>query len=341
MTNGNIGFETIDVVETAYLHELEEGRWIETLSRQLSQVDEEILGACAYLYSVHPGEGVEVGVRAYDAIEGEFIDGLATNLRTAPEAVARYSIPGAIATDVRTGAAMMPSEEDWEDWEDRVVGAFPYETALVMQAYEPVHGRGINVTLVTRSPVESGGRLLETASMLAFHLGSGFRLRETAGQGGPAMLGAAEAIFDADGAIRHVAGEAEAERDALRDLVRRLDRIRARKVEAEGALEMWEALARGRWSLVDAFDTDTRRFVVAVRNSRELAEPSALNPRERRVVLSAALGHTNKLIAYEQGIPESTVASLVARGMRKLRIGSRAELVSVLNLVASTIDDQE
>jgi hypothetical protein len=48
-------------------------------------------------------------------------------------------------------------------------------------------------------------------------------------------------------------------------------RSRARSNEDE-ALELWQGLVAGRWSLVEQFDSDGRRFLVARKNDPVVAE---------------------------------------------------------------------
>jgi DNA-binding CsgD family transcriptional regulator len=67
---------------------------------------------------------------------------------------------------------------------------------------------------------------------------------------------------------------------------------------------------------------------VARRNAAP--EGRGLSRREREVMALAAQGHANKFIGYELGIAPSTVAMHLGRGMRKLGIGSRLELVVLL-----------
>lgn len=43
-----------------------------------------------------------------------------------------------------------------------------------------------------------------------------------------------------------------------------------------------------------------------------------MSPREEQVLAHAALGHSNKLIAYELGLAHSTVRVLLARASAKL-----------------------
>jgi DNA-binding CsgD family transcriptional regulator len=87
-----------------------------------------------------------------------------------------------------------------------------------------------------------------------------------------------------------------------------------------------EGLATGRWSLVDHFDTDGRRYLVAHRNDPPLDSPNALTLPERQIAGYAAMGHSNKLIAYELGLAESTVATHLDAASLKLGVRSRADL---------------
>lgn len=82
----------------------------------------------------------------------------------------------------------------------------------------------------------------------------------------------------------------------------------------------------GRWSLVDRFESDGRRYLVARRNDPELAEPRSLSHRERQVLAYAALGYANKHIAYTLGLAPSTVSSHLRTAMRRVGAPSRAAL---------------
>ena len=95
-------------------------------------------------------------------------------------------------------------------------------------------------------------------------------------------------------------------------------------------LETWHALWGGRWTLVDSFDKDGKRWLVAKENNASSSSSDSLQPRERDVALGAAAGRSLKLMAYELGLPLGTVASTLSRVMRKLRVRSRAELAMLL-----------
>jgi non-specific serine/threonine protein kinase len=55
---------------------------------------------------------------------------------------------------------------------------------------------------------------------------------------------------------------------------------------------------------------------------------SSLTPREREVALLVAQGLTNRRISEELSISERTVATHVARSLKKLGLGSRSRLAA-------------
>jgi DNA-binding NarL/FixJ family response regulator len=165
----------------------------------------------------------------------------------------------------------------------------------------------------------------------ASHMGAGLRLRRLAGRLTP-NAPVVEAVLGGDGAVhdaRHDAQRAEA-RDALREAVRAVDRIRTRegRRDPDAALVAWEGLVRGRWSLVDHFDADGRRHVLAVRNDPRHPDPRGLTDRERQVAEFVGQGHAGKAIAHMLGISRSAVANATARAARKLGLSSLAELAA-------------
>jgi DNA-binding NarL/FixJ family response regulator len=89
---------------------------------------------------------------------------------------------------------------------------------------------------------------------------------------------------------------------------------------------MWQAMVSGRWSLLDHFDSDGRRYVLAHRNDPQVPDARGLTLRQRQVIAYAALGHSNKVIAYELGLSASTVGCHLARARAKLALPSAAAL---------------
>lgn len=89
-----------------------------------------------------------------------------------------------------------------------------------------------------------------------------------------------------------------------------------------------EGLVAGRWSLVDHFDGDGRRFVVARRNDPDAGDPRGLTQRERQVAEFVGLGRSAKEIAYLFGVSTSAVSNAIARVQVKLGLGSRVEVAA-------------
>lgn len=120
-------------------------------------------------------------------------------------------------------------------------------------------------------------------------------------------------------------------REALRRATLAFDQARTKKMRSdiELATRRWRPLVASRWSLLDDFDLDGRRFVVAVESSPPTPAPRKdLSERELHVMTQAHLGHTDKEIAYELGLSASTVRVLVHRATRKLGAATRREALA-------------
>ncbi|QSQ21957.1 hypothetical protein JY651_43585 [Pyxidicoccus parkwayensis] len=98
-----------------------------------------------------------------------------------------------------------------------------------------------------------------------------------------------------------------------------------------GTRDLVEGVLSGRWVLVDRFEQDGRRFLVA-RERGAARGVAALSPREREVVTCALRGLSNKAMAYDLALTESTVATHLRRAMAKLGVSSRTELITSLPL---------
>ena len=91
--------------------------------------------------------------------------------------------------------------------------------------------------------------------------------------------------FTVKGEMTHANGEAKASeaRSSLREAVRGVEaaRGRLRSEDPDAAVDRWRALVSGRWSLVDHFETDGKRYVLARRNDVTVRGREALSDRER------------------------------------------------------------
>src|SRR5262249_45143295 len=165
---------------------------------------------------------------------------------------------------------------------------------------------------------------------VATHVVSALRVRKRLANA-PLTQGA-DAILSPNGKVDEANGEAKAQtaRDALRDAVRDLERARSRagRRNPDKAVEQWKALVDSRWSLVDHFETDGKRYLVARRNDVHVEGYAELSERERQVLAYAALGHTNKLIAYELGLAYSTWRALLFRAAARRGVTRRRALTA-------------
>jgi DNA-binding CsgD family transcriptional regulator len=131
--------------------------------------------------------------------------------------------------------------------------------------------------------------------------------------------GAAETVADAPGPARSPGG-----RESLRAAAVATDRAGARSRDAAGRLDLHQALVAGCWSLVDSFERDGKRYLIARPGAP--GSVSGLSVRESQVVLFVAMGHALKRIAYELGISQSSVATYLRRGLVKLQLPDRIAL---------------
>ena len=164
---------------------------------------------------------------------------------------------------------------------------------------------------------------------LAAHISAGNRLRtvleKLAAESSADLTAHAEAILSPAGKVEHASGPAEprAARDALRDALVRIDAARAERSDPERSVALWRGLVAGRWSLVEHFERDGRRYYLAHKNDPELAPDRTLTAQERVVLGYAELGHSNKLISYELGLAPSTISTTLNRAKKKLGISQR------------------
>lgn len=206
---------------------------------------------------------------------------------------------------------------------------------LTARATDPTY---VGVAICTplaqfESPSENQVRMW---TLLAAHISAGHRLRRSLG--GEGSVDTAEAVLRPDGECVHAkddAKDADA-REAFRRGIKAMDRARTgMRNEAPGhAVELWEGLIEGTWSLVDHFDSDGRRYVLARRNEPGARDLLAITPKERQVIRYLGLGLSTKEIAYALGVAGSTVTTHISSAMRKLKVESRVELVQLLRTFA-------
>ncbi len=328
-----LGSAIIDFAEAAYDLELSRQEWLPTLLKRGLPILEQGLGVAGYEYGRPPdSEAVELLDLHVASGPADFAERHLRALSTTDPAVLRRQLCPGSAT---TGSEH--SRDRPEELAHYISHVDYCKDVLFLTA---VDAKGVGVAIV--APLEDVTTLsppdAQRWQMLAAHVEAGHRLRQGIAvgdadrEGNDALPHDAEAIFDA-GSFRmtEAVGTARASTTAkrLRDAAVTVDRARGkmRNTDPDHALEIWKALVRGRWSMVDWFDTDGRRFVLAIPNSPGVTDPRGFSERESQVVTYAVLGHSNKMIAYRLGLSTSRVSTLLRSSMRKMGFRTRSQLV--------------
>lgn len=198
-------------------------------------------------------------------------------------------------------------------------------------------GQGVLFGAGLLEPTQFSNAQLMRFSRVAAHVSAAHRLRTLLEEPGSADLPEherAEALIGPDGNVVHAEGDAKTPlaREQLRDAALVLDRARSRRGRTDPGqtLKAWKALVAGRWTIVDHFDTDQRRYLVAMVNPPELRLPLALEPDEARVAEYAAQGYSQKYIAYELGLDEAEVSRQLKSALAHLGLSRRADLVALV-----------
>ncbi|MFO7563385.1 MAG: helix-turn-helix transcriptional regulator [Enhygromyxa sp.] len=202
---------------------------------------------------------------------------------------------------------------------------------FAMSAFDPL-GSGVSIGVGLGRPIEATDGQRRSWSQIAAHLAAGHRLRRRLA-GSPAVSQAG-AVLRTDGKVEHSEpGVDDDLRALLREAVERVERARARRRDAEEALQLWQSLVAGEWSLADHFEGNGRRFYVAVRNPPNVAQSKALTRREAEVVSYLACGTKTSAAAYALGLDEVTVRGYLRTALVKLGMRSRAELIALRSML--------
>ena len=314
----------IGFVESAYALEPDLDAWLAGLAARAAPILDEGFGLTALAFRLEPGRVAIEGAGASGGPPGLREMALAANREASSPAlddVYRASIP------VGTISEAFPPEHVAVI---RNTSGGLFQDVLGLVAHSGA-GRGISMTAPLGRPRRTSEPERARWKRAALHVAAAHRLRhaiESIELEAPSV----EAVLDPSGRVADARASAKpsSARDLLREAVRRSERARgpARR-DPDAALDLWEALVRGRWSLVDHFDSDGRRFVVAHRNEPGGDDPRGLAPRERDVAELIGRGYAPKEIAYALGLARGTVDAALGRARAKLGVRSLAELASL------------
>jgi DNA-binding CsgD family transcriptional regulator len=323
--------DILRILEAAYPSEDGEVAWLERLAAAV-RTDAGIAndGVFAQLYDASSGTSCDFGVAGGSGVDDAIMHDLfgkrfARYYNEHPELIraAFLSISFSLSGEI-------PGVEQ-HAFLRRELDAAGIGEVVGINASSP-SGRGVIVCLLVKKSLRLSEPTRVLFGRVASHIAAANRLRQRlASRGGVRRVETADAIIDEGGRVAHATRGARvpAAREQLASAAVSLLRARRRPRgdQGERAAAAWKALVDARWSLVDHFERDGRRFLVAQRNDPEAPSVDVLTVRERQVAALAALGRANKEIAYELGIATSTVGVLLARAASRLGMRTRRDLV--------------
>lgn len=323
-----MGKDIISVIEAAYRVEQSEADWIAGIADAVWRVSLPCVGVGAYAYEISGGSRL---IARSPTWRGEQADVVADELVGILAAVPPEYVAETWAKQTASLASEAPGFDNLEVMKTYFRPRGIADVQGVNGLDPTMCGCFVGVCLPRVGTSTRASR--STWTRVGTHMAAAFRIRRRLGElrSKDASHGA-EAVFDPSGRVQHAEREATqaSALEALRFAVDRMERARGplRRREPEQAVEEWRGLVAARWSLVEHFERGGRRYLVARRNDPDAPGPDALTRRERQILAYAALGRTNKLIAYELGISASTVGVFMSRAMRKLRAKTRAEAIT-------------
>lgn len=310
----------IDLAEAAYDLDVRDAEWLRRVMVAGLPLLDHGLGVAGGIYT-WPFDGGEATLHQFHVAAGPKTCAirLARVAAEVPQSCTRASICMTLSEAVGercTLAAESPTRHD--DCAKDALGLWAVDS----------DGRGafIIAPLFERTTLNS--HIRHRWQKVGIHLTTGFRLRRALKKVGEIFSSSGERIHQ-ERKVTH----------ALREAAVLVDRAQRNlgAGDPDAALRLWENLVDGRCSMVDWFDSDGRRFVLATCNPPGIKDPHGLTRRERDVATHAALGESGKLISCRLGISSSRVSTLLHDAMRKLRVHTQPELVEKMRRLGVTL----
>ena len=330
----------IDIVEAAYRLDGTEAEWLDAvLAKARPDID---TGSGAYAFTGHetvpnfPASPVFV---QHD-LDPSFAERLLELNKTAPRAVHDF---------LRTRLSTCGGLQQFFGADSPIVTHFqelmaPTEIRDGFSLFaQDAEGGSITIAAPSRELLAPAPRVRGLWQRVGLHVASALRLRRRLAR----ERAIRDGLFDPSGKLHDASelladGQSLAGREAARDVlvrgVRAMEAARRADVRAspERALELWQGLVAGEWSLVEHWESDGRRYIAAYRNRPSIRDPRALTTTERSVLTYLLLGASNKDICYVLGLPAGTVSAAVTGVLRKLQVKRRVDLSALAD--ASRMD---
>jgi DNA-binding CsgD family transcriptional regulator len=325
--------DEISVVEAAYRLDGTETEWLEGIASAAAPLLDEGLGIAASTWTAAPGTLQVQSIAALGGPAG-FSEAVGNAVRRCDPRITLGMLRVAPCTSLNTSGTTELVEADASSQNLLRMGVRDCLAILGVDS-----GRYVTALISYRPyPTRPSRQVISRWSRVASHLAAGFRVRRGLADlqerfAGPNAFTGSEAIFTATGRLEHVENPAEHARKTLAHAVLAMNRARGnlRTDDPDAALDAWQGLVAGRWSLLDHIDTDGKRFLIARKNAPDTAGPEGLSLRERQVLSQRARGLALKLIAYDLGLSIAGVSKSLQTGMAKLGLSCEAEIVALFS----------
>jgi DNA-binding CsgD family transcriptional regulator len=315
----------LNVLQAMYRLDLPDEKWATEIARALVPfLDRDRMGVIGFFYECRDACALKtersVRFEVPDAARALFSSG-------APELPPMYVADKYMGRPHSLGADM----RGWDEIEPVKNGSLRAEGMADMLTINvtELDGNGCGFLSFRKDRSVLSDRTHVELTSISRHLAAAHRLRRALEVDliSPAK---AAAVLDPDGTVRHAQGDARAR--IVRDFLARAtrDMMRVRRGERNGrteAVDGWRPMVAQRWSLIDHFERDGRRYVLAIENVGAAPSFDLLTARERQVLDLALQGRHAKAIAYELGIAYSTVRVLKTRMVEKTGLRSWQEVL--------------
>jgi DNA-binding NarL/FixJ family response regulator len=318
----------IAILEAAYRLDEDLPAWLQQIAETSAPILDRGQGAAAIAFQ-NEGKGLSLRHIAMAGGAPDMVEVTGQVILESPastiEAIFRSGIPAGTISEV----TRITSDSAEVERAQRITGGRSIDGIGCVAHAGGGAGLGIMAPLAELGTMPRGERA--RWRRIALHVGAAYRLR-LALEGLSLEDPSVEAILEPNGRIRDARGCAQSKsaRHVLREAAERTEKARGplRRRDGDESLALWRGLVRGRWSLVDHFDSDGRRFVVARRNEPGAKDPRGLADRELQTAELLGFGYAPKEIAYALGLAPSTVCNALTRARVKLGLRSQIELAA-------------
>ncbi|MGZ3408366.1 MAG: hypothetical protein ACXVAN_18075, partial [Polyangia bacterium] len=258
--------DLLEVLEAGYRLDGDDRQWLDRVARAVQkQIDPRRVGVISFLYELSSaGKVTPSNLLSYDVPEP-----FATICGSIPTGLPPWYVrqtfaqhPCASAVNTGTARARALSRMSMK----QAFSSIGWRDLLVINGLDPT-GQGVYVAAARKGARPLPRPFVARWTRVAVHLASAWRLRRTLRDATARHVDSAEAVLGPDGRLAHARDQARA-REARQSLVRAARaiegaRTRRGRRNADRAVAEWTGLIAARWSLVDHFDSDGKRWLLA------------------------------------------------------------------------------